>query len=402
MPGSLNVSLIEDGHISTPLGYRATGVACGLKETRARDLALVYSLRPCHAAALFTANMIFAAPIFFNQAILSRNRESIRAVLINAGNANAGTGQQGLTHAIECAKMTADELETPRDSVLLLSTGQIGMQLPIERMRDGIRRAASELDSGAGRRAAIAIMAGDTRHKDRAMRVPLREGRTVTLAGMAKGGRLGLAQPVSVLCVLTTDAAIETRLLHRSLELSSSRSFGRLALDGLPSPNDAIMVLANGASDTPMITDASSWEYGAWQEALDAICYELAQQVVRDTASPGKMIQVQVRGAASSETAARVAHAVAASVPVRAACVRGGADWGSILVAIGASGAELRPDLLELRVGTVAVMIDGVATRHNPSDVMRVLSGTDIELVIDLHTGSETAIVWTCMPISDS
>src|SRR5581483_10714005 len=149
------------------------------------------------------------APIFFNQAVLSRNRESIRAVLINAGQANAGTGQQGLADAVECAKLTADELEVPRDSVLLMSTGQIGVPLPMHRMRDAVRRAVSELDSGGGRRAAIAILTNDPRPKDRAVVVSLRDSRNIVIGGMAKGSRIVYPRQSTLLAVLTTDVVID-------------------------------------------------------------------------------------------------------------------------------------------------------------------------------------------------
>ncbi|HMQ29403.1 MAG TPA: bifunctional ornithine acetyltransferase/N-acetylglutamate synthase, partial [Chloroflexaceae bacterium] len=163
----MSYTIFEDGHIASPASYRATGVSCGLKDgSKARDLALVYSVRPAKVAALFTTSQAKAAPVFLSQAILSRNREAMRAVLINSGQANAGTGQPGLTDAVECAKLVADELEIPRDAVLLMSTGVIGAPLPMGRMRDGIRRAVSELDSGGGRRAALAILTNDSRPKE--------------------------------------------------------------------------------------------------------------------------------------------------------------------------------------------------------------------------------------------
>lgn len=149
--------------------------------SKARDLALVYSLHPCRVGALFTTNLIQAAPVFLSQAILSRNREAIRAVLINAGHANAGTGQPGLNDAVECAKLVADELEIPRDAVLLMSTGIIGVPLPMKRMREGIRRAVSELDSGGGRRAALAMLTTDSRPKERVYRIQMREGQRIIL-----------------------------------------------------------------------------------------------------------------------------------------------------------------------------------------------------------------------------
>jgi glutamate N-acetyltransferase / amino-acid N-acetyltransferase len=392
----MSYRLLDDGHVSTPRGFRATGISCGLKEARARDLALVYSQKPCHVGALFTTSMIRAAPVFFNQAVLARNRETIRAVLINAGHANAGTGPQGLADAVECAKLTADELEVPRDSVLLMSTGQIGVPLPMRNIKDGIRRAVSELDSGGGRRAATAILTTDTRPKDRAMVVSLREGRSITLAGMAKGSRMIHPRLATLLCVITTDVAIDTRLLARSLEQSVGQSLGRLTIDGDTSPNDAVIAMANGADEGPPIVDASSWEYGAWQEALDALCADLAQQVARDAAGSGKLVQIHVRGAVDGAAASEIAQAVARSASVRWACANAVPDWGGLLVAVGSSGAELRPDLLELRIGPTPVMVEGAAAHFDAKTVVQTLSSQEIELVIDLHMGNQSATVWTC------
>jgi glutamate N-acetyltransferase/amino-acid N-acetyltransferase len=398
----MSYNILDDGHVSSPSGFRATGISGGLKEVRARDLALVYSQKPCHVAAVFTTSAIVAAPIFFNQAILARNRDKIRAVLINAGQANAGTGQPGLADAVECAKLTADELEVPRDSVLLMSTGQIGVPLPMQRMKDAIRRAVSELDSGGGRRAATAILTSDTKPKDRAVVVSLREGRSIVIGGMAKGSRMVHPRLATLLCVLTSDVAMDTRLLARSIEQSVNQSFGRLTLDGDTSPNDGVILLANGASERPPIVDATSWEYGAWQDGLDALCADLAQQIVRDAAANGKLIQVHVRGAASEAIARKVAHAVARSASVRWSCAHGSPDWGGLLVSIGSSGVELRPDLLELRLGPVAVMLDGLPAAFNNASVVQALAGPEIELIADLHMGMHSATIWTCTTPMDT
>jgi glutamate N-acetyltransferase / amino-acid N-acetyltransferase len=393
----MSYSILDEGHVSSPAGFRATGISGGLKEIRARDLALVYSLKPCHAAAVFTTNAILAAPIFFNQAVLSRNRETIRAVLVNTGQANVGTGPQGLADAVECAKIAAAELEVPRDSVLLMSTGQIGVPLPMQRMKDAIRRAVSELDSGGGRRAAIALlMPADSRPKERAVSVSLGAGRGLIIGGMAKGCRLAQPRPVTQLAVLTTDALIDARLLARALDQGVGQSFGRLLLERDASPNDGVIILANGASEAPPIVDADSWEYGAWREGLDALCADLAQQVLRDAAASGKVLQVGVRGAPSDASARAVAQAVAYSPAVRWACAQGVADWGGMLAAVGGSGVEVRVDLLELRCGSLPVMVDGIAARVDAAAALQALSGPEVELAIDLHIGTYGATVWTC------
>ncbi|NJK80473.1 MAG: bifunctional glutamate N-acetyltransferase/amino-acid acetyltransferase ArgJ [Chloroflexaceae bacterium] len=387
----------DDGHISSPFGYRATGVSCGLKEsTRSRDLGLIYSEQPCKAAAMFTTSTTKAAPVFFDQAILARNREGIRAVLINAGQANAGTGQPGMKDAVESAKLAADELEVPRDSVLLMSSGIIGVPIPMDKMREGIIRAVSELDSGAGRRAALAMLTTDTRPKERVYKVHLREGRTITLAGMAKGTRMVHPQLATLLAVVTTDLPIDVRLLQRSLQQSVSNSFNRLTIDGDTSPNDTVLILANGAENGPPIVEASAWEYSAWQEALDALLADLSQQIVRDAAGSGKIIQVTVRGAQNELIARQVALAVARSTAVRRACNAGQPDWGTLLAAVGASGVDLHPELLDLYVGDLLLMLEGVPVSFDRNLIVQLFSSPEIDFTIDLHLGPGSATMWTC------
>lgn len=393
----MSYTIYDDGHIASPVGYRATGVSCGLKEgSKARDLALVYSTRPASVAAVFTTSMAKAAPVFLSQAILSRNREAMRAVLINSGHANAGTGQTGLTDAVECAKLVADELEIARDAVLLMSTGIIGVPLPMQKMRDGIRRAVSELDSGGGRRAAVAILTTDSRPKERVLRVQLRDGQRGVLAGMAKGTRLIHPCMATLLVMITTDIAIEQRLLQRALQQSVGRSFNKLNLDGESSPNDSVIILANGAAENPPISDPSSREFGAFQEALDGLCAELAGQVVRDATGSGKIISVRVRGAESEEMARQVADAVARSRSLRLAVKRNLPDWGPLLAAVGGCKAELRPELVDLRVGQVQVLGQGAAVTYEQQALVQALSGPEVEFGVDLNIGPVELTIFSC------
>lgn len=394
----MSYTVFEDGHISSPMGYRATGVSAGLKGggSKARDLALVYSQYPCAAAAMFTTSTTKAAPVFFNQAILARNREGIRAVMINSGQANAGTGQPGLADAVESAKLLADELEIPRDSVLLMSSGMIGVPLPMALIRDGVKRAVSELDSGGGRRSALAMLTTDTKPKEHVYRVHLREGRRITLAGMAKGSRMVHPQLATLLCLMTTDLAIDVRLLTRSLQQSVGRSFSRLTLDGDASPNDTVLILANSASEGPPILEASSWEYGAWQEALDALTAELSQKIVRDAGASGKIIQITVRGALDEGNARHVAQTLACSRSIRYTCQQGTPDWGTILAAVGASGIEVRPEMLDLYIGDLLLMKEGLPVSFEESLALQLFSASEIEFTVDLHLGPGSATMWTC------
>jgi len=393
----MSYTIFEDGHIASPAGFRATGVSCGLKDgSKARDLALIASQRPCRVGALFTTSLTRAAPVFLSQAILSRNRETIRAVLINSGQANAGTGQAGLADAVECAKLVADELEVPRDAVLLMSTGIVGVPLPMPRLREGIKRAVSELDSGGGRRAAVAILTTDSRPKERVFRVQLRNDQRITLAGMAKGTRMIHPRLATMLCVITSDVLIEQRLLQRALQHSVARSFNRLNLDGDSSPNDSVLFLANGAAAMPSISDPTSREYGAFQEALDALCTDLAQQIVRDAAGNGKIMVVRVRGASSETMARRVADAVAGSRAVRAWVRRGSTDWGPLLAAVGGSCAEFRPELLALRVGQLSLLHEGATVPFDPAALLPIVSAPEVELHVDLNVGPVDLSLWTC------
>ncbi len=194
----------------------------------------------------------------------------------------------------------------------------------------------------------------------------------------------------------SSSSPIDSRLLTRSLQQSVAKSFGRLNLDGDTSPNDTVLLLANGAAEGAPIMDASSREYNSWQEALDALTADLAQQIVRDATGTGKMIQVQVRGAHDEENAHKVAESVVRSTAVRRACAQGQADWGALLTAVGSSGADVRPDLLELRIGGCPVMLEGVAVPFDTSIATKHMSSPEIELSVDLHQGIGTAVMWTC------
>lgn len=395
-------TIFDDGHIASPTGYRATGISCGLKDgSKARDVALVYSLHPANVAALFTTSLTKAAPVFLSQAILSRNRDAMRAVLINSGQANAGTGQPGLTDAVECAKLVADELEIPRDGVLVMSTGLIGVPLPMQKMREGIKRAVSELDSGGGRRAAVAMLTTDNRPKERVLRLQLREGQRCTLAGMAKGTRMIHPRLATMLCVITTDAAIEQRLLQRALQHSVTYSFNRMNVDGEASPNDAVIMLANGAADARPINDPTSREFTAFQSALDVLCADLAQQIVRDAAGSGKIVHIYVRGASDEPSALAVADKIAQSRSLRATLRRGMPEWGSIMAAIGASSVELRPELIDIRLGSVRVLHEGAGTPFDMTSALQAVSGPEIELTVDLNLGPVEVHVLSCTWFED-
>jgi glutamate N-acetyltransferase/amino-acid N-acetyltransferase len=213
---------------------------------------------------------------------------------------------------------------------------------------------------------------------------------------MAKGTRMIHPRLATMLCLMTTDLAIDQRLLAQSLSHSVARSFNRLNLDGDSSPNDTVLLLANGAADGPLITDAASREFAAWQEALDQLCYELSQQIVRDASTGGKIIQVTVRGALNEECARKICDVVARSSAVRSACMRNVPDWGALLAAIGSSEVELRPELLELRIGHIVLMSEGLPCTFDPVMALQLFTSPEIDFTIDMHLGPAEATVLTC------
>lgn len=390
-------TVLEDGSISSPQGYRATGIHAGFKPTRARDLALVYSTESCTAAAMFTTSAIKGAPVLVDQAVLARNRDHIRAVLINSGVANVGTGRPGLEAAVECTRLVSDELEIPRDSVLLMSTGAIGIPLEMDKMRSGIRRAASELDSKGGPRAAMAILHTDRKPKHLALQVSLRDGHTVTLAGMAKGGVHVHPNLATMLCLITSDVSMPAPLLSRSLRQSVAESFHCVTIDGDMSPNDTVLLMANGAASAPPIISASSWEYGMWQEALNHLTKRLALMVVGDSSDEFPLMAVEINGARTDGEARLAALAIARSLGVRRGWQQGVCDWGAIVAALGGSGAELAVERLSLFCGERQIVQDGQLQLQTLAALPDPDQQGIIAMRLELQVGSGTTTIWTPM-----
>ncbi|GIV96417.1 MAG: arginine biosynthesis bifunctional protein ArgJ [Herpetosiphonaceae bacterium] len=392
--GIVAYHILPEGSISSPSGYRATGIHAGLKPNRARDLALISSTQPCTTAAMFTSSVIKGAPVLFDQALLARNRDQIRAVLINSGIANVGLGRAGIEAATECARLVADELEIPADSVLLMSTGAIGVPLPMGQMRAGIRRAVSELDSAGGHRAALAILTTDQQPKEQAVSVQLRNDQEIVIAGMAKGGCRVHPNLATTLCLLTTDAALPAALLARSLRQAIDQSFHCITLDGDMSPNDSVILLANGAARTAPIAAASSWDYGAWQEALNALTRALARMVVED-GNNQPLLTLEICGARTDGEARLAGLALTRSLGVRQSWRQGLVDWAAIVAALGASGADIAAERLMLQCGDQPIAVDGQILQDTPAMLPSWNEQREIVLRLDLNRGDGRATIWT-------
>lgn len=372
-------------------GFRFAGVACGLKKTGAADLALVVSDLPCSAAATFTRNRFPAAPVLYDRALLAEHPEGLRAVVINAGVANACTGDAGLGDAAAMARAAEKALRLQARTCAVMSTGVIGPRLPLEKIEAGIRAGRAALSAPGWEDAARAIMTTDTRPK-----TAFRNCGQARIFGMAKGAGMIHPDMATMLSLLVTDAALGAGLLGEMLHRAVEGSFNSISVDGDTSTNDTVLVLANGAAG-PVDKEL----FGA---ALADLCADLARQIVRDGEGATKFITIRVEGATSDAGARRAAKAVANSPLVKTALYGGDANWGRILCAVGYSGAEVDPARTGLWVGAgndatgrlLQLVREGQPAGYAEEAATTIFAGKEILVRIDLGLGDGQATVWTC------
>ena len=380
-------------------GFRFAGVSCGIKPKtaaygdRALDLALIVSDQPCNAAGVFTQNQFPAAPVLFDKKTLAANARSIRAVVINAGNANACTGEQGLKDAAASAHLVDTALDLPANATLVLSTGVIGLPLPMTRIEAGIRAAAVLARSETGQSseglalASQAIMTTDTKPKTAS-----RQAGQATLLGIAKGAAMIHPNMATLLAVVTSDAAIQPDALQAMLRRAAGRSFNAITVDGDQSTNDTLLVLANGLSGP---VDAAAFE-----QALTEVCQSLAQQMVRDAEGASKFVTVRVTGAANETAARAVAKTVAASVLFKTAVYGGDPNWGRVLMAAGNSGVSIDPVRVALWFAgdggqPLQVVANGAPLTYSEAEAAAIFACADLDVRLDLGAGGAKAAVWT-------
>ncbi len=388
-------SFLDEGHVTTPGGWRAGVAACGIKHVGRDDLALLVSERPCAAAALFTTNQVKAAPVRYDQALMQRNPDGLQAVLINSGNANACTGAPGDAAVLATAQAAAQALDLGADTVFVMSTGTIGVPLPVEKLLAGVETAAQNLSAAHGPAAARAIMTTDTRPKSCAVQVTLPNG-PIVIGGMAKGAGMIHPNMATLLCVVTTDAALSPAALDAALRFAADRSFHSISIDGDTSTNDTLLVLANGHAATPLIDDIDSEAGQAFLEGLTAVCQHLAQAVVRDGEGATRFVTISVRGARDDAEAHRAAMSVARSPLVKTALFGADPNWGRVLCALGYSGVELDPDKVVLHFGGLKVLENGLPLDFDERAAHALLDAPDVLIEANLGLGNGSATVWTC------
>ncbi len=389
------ISFLTEGHAASPRGWRAAVAACGIKYANRDDLALLVSDRPATAVAVFTTNAVKAAPVRYDMALLERNHE-LRAVVINAGNANACTGVDGDAAALAMARAVEQSLDLPVDSVFVMSTGTIGVPMPIEKITRGIAEAATRLSPERGLDAARAIMTTDTRPKHCAVTVTLPDGGAITIGGMAKGAGMIHPNMATMLAVVTTDAAVPRSVLDAAMRQALDVSFNSISIDGDTSTNDTLLVMANGASATAPITDLASPAGAAFLSGLIAVCQHLARAIVRDGEGATRFVTIRVRGATSAADAKLAAMTIARSPLVKTALFGADPNWGRVLCAIGYSGATVDPDRVVLHFGGMRVLENGVPLPFDERAAHDLLNVPEITIDVDLGLGEGEATVWTC------
>lgn len=392
----MSYEILEAGHVCSPLGWQAGVAAAGIKYTERDDVALLLSEYPCSAAAIFTTNLVKAAPLLYDQALVARNPAGLRAVVINSGNANACTGPAGEEAVQAAVQSVAAAAAVPADSVFVMSTGVIGVPMPIDRLRAGIGQAAGQLAAAQGPAAAQAIMTTDTRPKFAARQVQLAEDATITIGGMAKGAGMIHPNMATLLGVITTDATIVPAVLDQALRRAADRSFNAISVDGDTSTNDTLLIMANGAAAAPAIADLESPAGQAFCAALESLCVYLAQEVVRDGEGATRFVSIKVAGASSDAAARQAAHSVARSPLVKTALFGADPNWGRVLCALGYSGVEFDPAHVTLSFGGIAAYAGGVALPFDEDAAHRQLDQPEVVIDIDLGQGAGSATVWTC------
>ena len=391
MPG---ISFNEiSGGITAPQSFKAGSIFAGIKATNVSkpDIALIYSTVPAVGAGTFTTNKVKAAPVRVSQAHI-RFAET-RAIVANSGNANACTGVVGIEYAKRMVKATAKALGLKERSVLVCSTGRIGVPLPIEKMEAAITQGTHCLQADGSLKAAEAIMTSDSFAKEIAVEMIL-GGKPVRIGGIAKGAGMIDPNMATMLCFVTTDAAIDKKLLQQALSDAVEQSFNRITVDGDMSTNDTVLMLANGAAANSPLRNNSP-EFALFQNALNHVCCGLAKLIVEDGEGVSKFVTVQIRGAKSRQDARKAAEAVANSTLTKCSWFGGDPNWGRIMDSIGYSGAKIREEMVDIYYDGLLAVQNGMAAPTPFAKLQEAVANKKFTITIDLHAGKADYTVFT-------
>ena len=388
------MEIIATGCIVAPKGFKAGATYCGIKTIKdSLDLGIIFSEFPATGAALFTTNQIYAAPVKLSRKVAPKGH--IRAFVINSGNANACTGEQGYKDAEEMARIAARCLKISEDEIIVASTGIIGRGLPMGKIAAGIKAAATSLGNTPthGNNVARAIMTTDTKQKDIAVRLKI-NNKDVIVGGITKGAGMIAPNLATMLCFLTTDVSISTLLLNECLRNAVESSFNRITIDGHMSTNDTIAIIANGASGVNITSKGS--ELQVFQEGLNYVTDYLAKAIVKDGEGATKFIQIDVVGARSRSDATKIARSVADSPLVKTAINGCDPNWGRIVSAAGYAGVELDESKTNLYINDILIFAKGMPTQCDLNKLGTSMKGSDITIRLELGLGNCSDTVWTC------
>lgn len=378
--------------VTFPKGFKAAGVKAGIKKSGNLDLALIYTEKEAAVAGVFTKNAVAAAPVIVSREVVKGGKA--HAIVANAGCANACTGETGLVNARKMAALAAAEVGCAPDEVLVGSTGIIGVNLPMNKLEAGIKAAAAELSEDGSKNAGNAIITTDTYSKAGACEVEI-GGKAVRFGVIAKGS--GMIQPnmATMLCYITTDANISSQLMQKALSDIVEVSFNMISVDGDMSTNDTVLVLANGESGAPEITEGSP-EYDKFYATLKEICQELSKRIAADGEGATKFLTINVSGTKTFEDAKTVAMSIAKSPLVKTAFFGEDPNWGRVICAVGYAGIPMVPEKTVIKFGSIPVYANGLGAEFKEEDIHKVMAEHDIVIDVEMGMGDAKATVWSC------
>ena len=384
----MGTKFIASGGITTPRGFHAGATCAGIKQKDKSDLAILFSEVPGVATAMFTTNRVKAAPVLLCQQRLRDGKAA--AVAVNSGCANACTGEQGLADAAETAELAAEAIGAPAEDVLVASTGVIGTCLPMERLRAGIKQIVLSRDGG--HELARAIMTTDTVPKEAAVGV---DGSNLIIGGVAKGSGMIHPDLATLLCFLTTDASVDIDFLRLALRKAVEVSFNMISIDGDTSPNDMVLIMANGLAGNGPIAMGGQ-QADAFQQALNQLCIHLAKSIARDGEGATKLIEVKVNGAPTLAEARLVARTVVTSPLVKSAVHGNDPNWGRVMAVLGRSGVEVEEAKVDLYLDDICVARAGCAVPFDEKAAVKTLDKGEVYIGLNLNLGEATATAWGC------
>ncbi|WP_189027347.1 bifunctional glutamate N-acetyltransferase/amino-acid acetyltransferase ArgJ [Paenibacillus albidus] len=387
-------TVVDGGSIITPKGFTSGGLHCGLKKTDRNDLGAIVCEVPAAAAAVYTTNVFQAAPLKVTRESLANG--TLRAVIVNSGNANACTGEQGEADAYEMRAAAANHLGVAENDVAVASTGVIGELLKMDCVRSGVAGLPEKLSGGAGGAEEFcqAILTTDLVKKESCVQVQV-DGKTVTIAGAAKGSGMIHPNMATMLGFMTTDAAIDAEDLHSLLRAATNVTFNMITVDGDTSTNDMLVAMASGLAENGKLNRLHP-DWDAFAAGFTFVCETLAKAIARDGEGANHLIEVQVNGAVHDEAAAAIAKTVVGSSLVKSAVFGADANWGRIIAAVGRAGVPVSPDRVDISLGSIAVLKQSSPVAFDEELALAYLQGDTVLITVDLHDGDGKATAWGC------